>query len=181
MASGSKLQESGPISNFCWTKANRELIIEKYRGFYAKRLGLTASGRLTSHAARRGWRVHGSRCGPRRGGALDHGPRWTGSGAAGCARRRGGLQRRRHGRGAPARCGGATGHGERRRGHRRVARAEASAVRVLATRERGRGGRAARRAARRRSCSTTSETSMDETFRLANEVGKVGLWQEVSR
>ena len=62
----------------------------------------------------------------------------------------GGPWRRRHGRRRRARRGGATGQGGVQRGHGRVARAEASAVRVLDARGRGRGGRAARRAARRR-------------------------------
>jgi len=41
------------------------LITENCRGFFAKRPGLTASGRLTGHAALRYWPVHRTRGGPR--------------------------------------------------------------------------------------------------------------------
>ena len=107
------------------------LITEKCRGFFAKWPGLTASDLLTGHAALRDWPVHGPRL-------------WTGAGALGPSvhrgpgagrdrtQRRRGPRRRRHGRGAPARRGGATGLGESRRGHRRDAHVEAISVRVLA-------------------------------------------------
>ena len=69
----------------------------------------------------------------RGGGAGSTGPPWTGGAGRDRARQRRGPRRRRHGRGALARRGGATGLGESRRGHRRDAHVEAISMRVLAT------------------------------------------------
>ena len=100
--------------------------------------GQQGFGRVDGHAARRGGvgGVHDPRCGPG-WRAWSTGPWWTG-----------GCRAAGHGGGAMATPAsspwGATGHGKRQRGHGRVARAEPNAVRMLAARESGRGGRAAR-------------------------------------
>ena len=96
---------------------------------------------MTGHVALRDWPVHGPRL-------------WTGAGVrvhrstvdrGRCAVAEDGRPRRRSmAAAAGLAVRGATGHGKRRRGHGHVARAEVSAVCVLAARESGRGGRAAR-------------------------------------